>query len=91
MSSFGTLTVIYCEVSGNSGAGIFNGGTLTVSSCALSGNSGDGIYNEAFSSGTASLTIINSDVSDNYAIGVSKLRRRICNSNRYNAQHHGER
>ena len=71
MTSFGTLTVSYCEISGNSGDGIFNGGTLTVSNCALSGNSGDGIGNRAFSSGTASLTIVNSNVSDNHSIGIS--------------------
>jgi hypothetical protein len=71
MSSFGTLTVSYCEISGNSGDGIFNGGTLTVSNCALSGNSGDGIGNRAPSSGEASLTLVNSNVSDNHFIGIS--------------------
>src|SRR6476660_5611433 len=59
ISNSGTLTVSYCEISGNSGDGIFNGGTLTVSNCALSGNSGDGIGNRAFSSGAASLTVVN--------------------------------
>ena len=69
MTSFGTLTVSYCEISGNSGDGIFNGGTLTVSNCALSGNSGDGIGNRAFRA--ASLTVVNSNVSDNHCIGIS--------------------
>jgi predicted outer membrane repeat protein len=67
----GTLTVTSCVLSDNSNAGISNSGTVTVSNCALSGNSGDGIGNRAFSSGAASLTVVNSNVSDNHFIGIS--------------------
>src|SRR6476620_9906518 len=70
ISNSGTVTVSNCALSGNSG-GMTSFGTLTVSYCEISGNSGDGICNRAFSSGAASLTVVNSNVSDNHSIGIS--------------------
>jgi hypothetical protein len=64
--TFGTLTVSNCVVSGNSAVGIASaGGTLTVSNCVVSGNS-NGITNHGHS-----LTVANSDVSDNGQSGIS--------------------
>ena len=64
----GTLTVSNCILS-NSGHGISNFGTLTVNNCVVSGNSGYGIYNNG-PSGPASLTVVNSNVSDNGLSGI---------------------
>jgi predicted outer membrane repeat protein len=64
--TFGTLTVSNCVVSGNSAVGIASaGGMLTVSNCVVSGNS-NGITNHGHS-----LTVANSDVSDNGQSGIS--------------------
>jgi hypothetical protein len=56
----------------NGQLGIWNQqGTLTVTSCVVSGNSSGALYNDAGGSGGATMTVTNSNISNNSGAGAS--------------------
>ncbi|HZE56783.1 MAG TPA: Ig-like domain-containing protein [Chthoniobacterales bacterium] len=80
--SISGMTITNGNYVGGLGGGIYNFGSTTVSNCVITGNSvgssgyGGGIFNHAANSSDASLTLIESTVSNNTAIyggGVGNL------------------
>ena len=75
-SYYGVLTVVYCDVSGNSYGIFIDHGESSVSNCIVSSNHSYGVYNTAGTGGPndyilgAALTIADTIISDNSEHGV---------------------